>query len=121
VENDEIRVKEQIGPKTYDYENAEKFIKKHLSDKNTLLGPFIKDERWYVLKKRLFATVAEALNLIVSSNKFLKSLPKESEGSFKSFKLLKGDDLIRYATTEDKKKALSVFLSGREWWLNNLV
>jgi tRNA nucleotidyltransferase (CCA-adding enzyme) len=122
LENDKIEAKEQLGPKTYDYENAEKFIKKHLNDKNTLFGPFIKDERWYVLKKRTLTTFSDMLEFIVSSDKFLSSLPQEAVSSFKSFKVLENIDLIRYVTSsEDKKKALVRLLSGKEWWIKNIV
>lgn len=122
LENDKIEAKEQLGPKAYDYENAEKFIKKHLSDKNTLFGPFIRDERWCVLKKRTFTTFSDTLNYIISSDKFLSSLPQEAVSSFKSFKLLKNVDLISYVTSsEDKKKALTKFLSGKEWWVKTLT
>jgi tRNA nucleotidyltransferase (CCA-adding enzyme) len=122
LEDDKIEAKEQLGPKTYDYENAEKFIRKHLSDKNTLFGPFIKDERWHVLKKRTLTTFSDMLAFIVSDDKFLSSLPQEAVSSFKSFKVLKGIDLVRYATSsEDKKKVLMRFLSGKDWWIKNIV
>lgn len=122
LENDKIETKEQLGPKTYDYENAEKFIKKHLSDKNTVFGPFIKNERWHVLKKRTLTTFSDMLNLVISNDKFLSSLPQEATISFKSFKVLRNIDLIRFFTSsEDKKKMLTRFFSGKEWWIKNIV
>ncbi|MEM3369083.1 MAG: CCA tRNA nucleotidyltransferase [Thermoproteota archaeon] len=121
LESDKIEAKEQLGPKTYDYENAEKFIKKHLNDKDTLFGPFIKDERWYVLKKRSLTTFSDMLNSIVSSDEFLSSLPQEVISSFKSFKILKNTALVNYAiSSEDRKKVFVRLLFGREWWIKNL-
>jgi len=62
------------------------------------------------------------LVFIVSDDKFLSSLPQEAVSSFKSFKVLKGIDLVRYATSsEDKKKVLMRFLSGKDWWIKNIV
>jgi len=54
-------VQKRIGPKVFDIDDSERFLKKYKSNKLLLAGPFVEGDNWVVEMQRKFMTAREKL------------------------------------------------------------
>lgn len=89
------------------------FLIKHISDKDTLSGPYIEGDRWYVVKRRRFHNAAELISDYLSG----KNAPKLVRG--RRIKVITGNEIGR--VPEDVRNFIGKNLIREEVFTRLLV
>lgn len=93
---------------------AEEFIRKYVNDPG-IIGPFIRGgSRWFVVRKRRFSDVIDAIKHLVSAMS-LKHL-RSSLNDAQYIKIKSINDLNNFEQTE--RVIIEEFLWSRPWWLD---
>ncbi|WP_243678448.1 CCA tRNA nucleotidyltransferase [Vulcanisaeta distributa] len=91
---------------------AEGFIRKYVNDLS-VIGPFIKGSRWFVVRRRRFYDVVDAIKHLASAVS-LKHL-RDSINNAQYVKIRSLNDLNNFGQVE--KAVIEEFLWSRPWWL----
>ncbi len=91
---------------------AEGFISKYINDPS-IIGPFIRGSRWFVVRRRRFYDVVDAIKHL-SSTVSLKHL-RDSLNNAQYIKIRSIGDLNNFEQNE--RAAIEEFLWSRPWWL----
>lgn len=101
------------GPPVYS-DDSIKFIEKYLNDES-IVGPFIKGSRWYVIKKRKFKTVEDIVraHIVQIAPKHLKKVCSE----FKIYRIEDVEDFERINLPTNVREVVKKFLIKQPSWL----
>ncbi len=107
------QVKEHRGPPVYS-ENAEKFVEKYIESKEVVAGPFIKGNRWMVLKRRREVEVEKILMERITE---VGLSPHVLKAVRESVRVYVGVDVAEACRDEEYIRFLYSWLKRREKWL----
>ena len=118
-ENPISPVKKHLGPHIYRRKNGEIFVDKHLKTDDTILGPWIENDRLVVKKKRKYCDATDLLNEFLS-----KGGKNIGVGRLVSISLQNGFDALLdggilklYDSKNEFSKFLVDFLKGKPIWM----
>lgn len=113
--------KKHMGPPVEKYKEAENFLVKHLYAEDTIAGPWIEGDRWFVEKKRKWEDAKKLLSFYLSNNggrnigvasKIAEKLKKNG------FKIISWIEARKfYEERVDFARFISRFIEGRPIWL----
>lgn len=110
-------VEKHIGPPARFREGADDFIKRYLSFDNTVSGPSLENDSWYVLKKRDHTNALEFLREKLKDGGIGIGVSRHLARSIlKNHKLVLNEKIEEYLN-EDLILHLNRFLKGRPFWL----
>jgi tRNA nucleotidyltransferase (CCA-adding enzyme) len=111
--------KRHRGPPVSRLLESSSFLSKHLSDRNTVSGPWIEDDRWYVEKKRTVVSAHALLAPVLGSGGSNVGIaPLVIRTARKSAKILEEDKIeALLSVNREFARFLRVFLAGRPVWL----
>lgn len=112
-------VKMHLGPHIYRRKNGEIFVDKHLKTDDTILGPWIENDRLVVEKKRKYCNAADLLNESLSLGGENIGVGKLVSRSLqKEFDILLDRDILKLYDSRNKfSKFLVDFLKGKPIWM----
>jgi tRNA nucleotidyltransferase (CCA-adding enzyme) len=112
--------KRHRGPPVSRHVESSSFLSKHLRAGDTVSGPWIEDDRWYVEKKRAVVSAHALLAPILrsgGSDVGVASLVIRT--ARKSAKILEGNEIeALLSVNREFAKFMRVFLAGRPVWLD---
>ncbi len=95
-------------------EHEDRFISKYLSGSDTVAGPFLREGRWYVLRRRRFTRVVDILVSRISEVGLAAAIRKAVS---KDLRVLEGKEVIFACDDEKYRIFLWKWLARRENWL----
>jgi tRNA nucleotidyltransferase (CCA-adding enzyme) len=118
-ENPISSVKKHFGPHIYRRKNGDIFINKHLKADDTILGPWIENDRLVVEKKRKYCDAADLLNESLSKGGENIGIGKLVIISLQNgFDILLDKDILNlYNLKTEFSKFLVDFLNGKPIWM----
>ncbi|MEM3552742.1 MAG: CCA tRNA nucleotidyltransferase [Candidatus Bathyarchaeia archaeon] len=113
--------KKHMGPPVEKRKESEDFLVKHLYAEDTITGPWIEGERWFVEKKRKWSDAEELLKFYLSNNggRNIGVASKIAEALEKNgFQVLSWINVqTLYKNRKDFAQFISKFIEGRPIWL----
>jgi len=111
-------VEKHYGPPGRFREGVEEFIKSYLSSDDTVSGPSLEDDRWYVLKRREHTNALEFLEEKLGDGGVGLGVSRPLAKSIvQSHKLVLNEKIDEYLN-EDLVSHLNRFMKGRPFWLD---
>ncbi len=113
------KARTHLGPQVERREESEKFLTKHLSASDTMIGPWIERERWKVRKTRDYVDALSFLRQhLRNGGREIGVGSRVAETLRRGYRLTQETDLSRLASRdEDLARFLSKFLNGTPTWL----
>jgi len=107
------------GPPVSRLLESSSFLSKHLRDRDTVSGPWIEDDRWYVEKRRTVVSAHALLAPVLrSGGSNVGVAPLVIGTARKSAKILEGNEIeALLSVNREFAKFMRVFLAGRPVWL----
>ncbi len=96
------------GPPVWSEEYT-KFIAKWIND--AVAGPFVNEDRWYVLRKRRYRKAVE----------IIKNLNREATIFPDNFTILHGEDILKISSTESFRNMIYTWLKKRDPWISCFI
>jgi tRNA nucleotidyltransferase (CCA-adding enzyme) len=111
--------KRHRGPPVSRLVESASFLLKHLGAKDTISGPWIEDDRWYVEKKRQVVSAHALLAPVLrSGGSNVGIAPLVIRTARKSAKIFEGNEIgALLSGNREFAKFMRVFLAGRPVWL----
>jgi tRNA nucleotidyltransferase (CCA-adding enzyme) len=120
LEKDELSAsKRHFGPPVSRPTESASFLAKHLSNTSTVAGPWIKDERWTVERKREEVSAHHLLKSVLRSGGREIGVASLPARCFRRRVLILRNEAIGRLVSENREfsKTMRTFLSGRPPWL----
>jgi len=113
--------KKHMGPPVEKHKESEDFLVKHLYAEDTVAGPWIERERWFVEKKRRWSDAEKLLSFYLSNNggRSIGVASKIAEKLKKNgFQILSWIEMQKlYNNKKEFAQFISRFIDGRPIWL----
>lgn len=93
----------------------ENFVKKYIDNENVFAGPFIRGNRWFVIRKRKYKDIRDLIFDKYKVMGFVKDIGKAME---KGFEIYLNEDIIKACSEEDYLIHLRKWLFRRYTWLS---
>jgi tRNA nucleotidyltransferase (CCA-adding enzyme) len=107
-----------LGPPVSRGEESESFLKRHSGSSSTVSGPFVRNDRWVVEKKREFPSASGLLRSALKDSHLALSIPKQLHDSVRSkARVIDKQATTRLASNPSFAETLWDFLDGRPRWL----
>jgi len=110
-----------MGPPVEKRKESEDFLVKHLYAEDTVAGPWIERERWFVKKKRRWSDAEKLLSFYLSNNggRSIGVASKIAEKLKKNgFQILSWIEMQKlYNNKKEFAQFISRFIDGRPIWL----
>jgi tRNA nucleotidyltransferase (CCA-adding enzyme) len=114
------KVVKHLGPPGNFRKSSKSFIEVHLSSNDTVSGPGIKNNRWYILKNRKYVNVVEFLNYNLIDGGVGMGVSRNLATSItRNYKILINNE-IRECLTKEFVSYLNMFFKGRPHWIEQL-
>jgi tRNA nucleotidyltransferase (CCA-adding enzyme) len=113
--------KKHMGPPVEKRKEAEDFLIKYLNAEDTVAGPWIEGDRWFVEKRRRWSDAEKLLSFYLSNNGgrsigvASKIAEKLKKNGFQIFSWVKAKEI--YENRIDFAQFISRFIEGRPIWL----
>jgi tRNA nucleotidyltransferase (CCA-adding enzyme) len=121
VENSRLnKAKKHVGPPITSVEE-EKFLRKYISSKNVISGPYIENGRWVVILSRTYQDAKSLLkDNLIDGGRSIGVASRISQSMVKfGFQVLEGDEILSfYRRNKDFARFLTDFLDGKPQWLS---
>jgi tRNA nucleotidyltransferase (CCA-adding enzyme) len=113
------KTRKHLGPQVERREESERFLAKHLHAPDTLVGPWIEQERWKVYKARNYVDAALYLKDHLRNGGKDTGVGSRIASTLRTgYRLLRETDINKLANRDmDFARFLSEFLTGTPTWL----
>lgn len=113
------KVKKRCGPPLEKEEECEKFLKKHLTNPQTVAGPYIENGKWTVEIHRKRVNGANLLKEGVTGKKKIGLSRQIAQTIAHEYELYINENIMElYKKNREFAKFLTSFLSGKPEWLS---
>ncbi len=107
-----------LGPPVEKKEESASFLSKHLRSTETISGPWIREDRWMVEKKRPFSDVSKLIVASARDRRLGLSVPVQLEDGFrKKAEVLLNEKALAHYRSPGFAKTLWNFVEGKPAWL----
>ncbi len=111
-------VRLHVGPPVSRRKESDEFLTRHLGAKDTVRGPWVRENRWVVQKKRGATSLQTLLKSALRDPRHGLTIPKQLEESVRrSSRVLVNEEVLPLVKYEEFGQVLWEFLDGKPAWL----